>query len=59
MKGGAAMTSKEVTNIIIRLAEMGFSNKEINAFIGFIETHNHSEEEVNAAINKAAEKDNG
>ena len=48
------MTGKETTNIIIKLAEMGYNNKEINELLVFIETHNPSEEEAKAAVEKAS-----
>ena len=48
-------SSKENANIIIKLSQMGHTNIEINEFIGFIETHTPSEEEVAQAI-KEAEK---
>ena len=40
------MTQKEATNIIIKLREKGWDGEEITDFIGFIETHNPTEEEL-------------
>ena len=40
------MTNKETTNIIIMLRRMGLSGDEIVDFLGFIETHNPTEEEL-------------
>lgn len=40
------MTQKEATNIIIALHREGWDGDKINAFIGFIETHSPSEQEV-------------
>lgn len=36
------MTQKEVINIIIKLRKEGWSEKKINDFIGFIETHSYA-----------------
>ncbi len=46
----------ETTNIIIKLSEMGHNNDEIVEFLGFIETHTPSEEEVKEATRKSREK---
>ena len=43
------MPQKETTNIIIQLKEKGWTGDEIVAFLGFIETHNTSEEELKRA----------
>ncbi|MCR5099214.1 MAG: hypothetical protein K6B14_09730 [Lachnospiraceae bacterium] len=48
------MMSKEKTNIIIKLAEMGFTHKQIDELLVFIETHSPSEEEEKAAVEKAS-----
>lgn len=45
------MTQKGTTNIIIQLKEKGWTGDEIVAFLGFIETHNPSEEELKKALN--------
>ena len=39
------MTQKEVTNIIIKLRKEGWSDKKISNFIGYIETHDPTDEE--------------
>lgn len=46
------MTQKETTNIIIKLKEMGHTDKEIISFLTFIETHSPSEEEAKQAADK-------
>ena len=43
------MTQTKTTNVIIKLAEKGWTGKEIVDFLGFIETHHASEEEVKKA----------
>ena len=40
------MTNKEATNIIFRLQMEGWSSDKIVEFIGFIETHNPTAEEL-------------
>lgn len=49
------MPQREVTNIIIKLREMGYSAEQINAFIVFIETHTPTEEEAQAIFEDANE----
>ena len=46
------MTQKETLNIIIKLREKGWSSDDIIAFLGFIETHNPTEEEIRKATEK-------
>lgn len=46
------MTSKEATNIIIKLTKEGWDANKINEFIVFIETHNPSEDEAMNIIKK-------
>ena len=48
-------TKDENSNIIIKLASKGFTHEEIVDFIGFIESHHPTEEEVIAAIKQATE----
>ena len=43
------MTAKEVSNIIIRLRQKGWSEEEINDFFVFVETHIPTEEEAEKA----------
>ena len=50
--GGGGMTQKETLNIIIKLREKGWSSDDIIAFLGFIETHNPTEEEIRKATEK-------
>ena len=50
-KGVSIMTQKGTTNIIIQLKGKGWTGDEIVAFLGFIETHNPSEEELKKALN--------
>ena len=40
------MNMREVTNIIIALRNEGWDADKINNFLGFIETHNPTENEV-------------
>lgn len=51
------MTQKETTNTIIKLLEKGWSYQEVIEFLGFIETHNPSEEEFNNAVKAASSND--
>ena len=51
-------TKVENANIIIKLSKMGFSTSEIVEFIGFIETHEPSEEEVMQALEEAKKREN-
>ena len=50
VKGGERMveemTSKETTNIILKLTQEGWDANKINEFIVFIETHKPSEDEA-------------
>ena len=43
------MTAKEVTNIIIKLRQSGWSEEKINDFFVFIGTHNPTAEEAENA----------
>ncbi|MBQ9606855.1 MAG: hypothetical protein IJV16_06735 [Lachnospiraceae bacterium] len=49
------MTHKKATNIIIRLRKEGWSGDKITEFIGYIETHNPTEEEFNQSSQKTKE----
>ncbi len=51
------MPQKETTNAIIKLKEMGHSDREIISFLTFIETHIPSEEEAKEAIERDTAKD--
>ncbi len=44
------MTHIEITNLIIKLVELGLSSDNILHLIGFISTHRPSEEEFNKAL---------
>lgn len=46
------MNTKEVTNIILGLRAKGWTDTEINNFLMYIETHNPTETEVQAAQEK-------
>ena len=46
------MTAKEVSNIIIRLRQKGWSEEEINDFFVYVGTHNPSEAEAEKAREK-------
>ena len=46
-------TRTENANIIIKLSRMGHTASEIAEFIGFIETHEASEDEVHRALEEA------
>lgn len=50
-------TKQKNANIIIKLSQMGHSSTEIAKFLGFIETHNPSEAEVEAALAEAEKRE--
>ena len=47
------MTQKETSNIILKLRQKGWVDKEITDFLLYIETHNPTEKEVIESNKKA------